>query len=244
MTSAQPLRVGVLGAGRLGSLVADAVRAADDLELAFVQGREAPHGAGEGTSSAADVAVDVSHADAVPAHLDWAARTGTDLVIGTTGWDPALLERADLAGIGVLVAPSFSLSVALLHRLTTVLGRYAVLVAGQGGGADLAVGEVHHRAKVDAPSGTALALAQTLATAAGRAREQVQTTSLRLGAVVGRHEVRLHTDAEAVTLTHETFDRAAFAAGALAAARWVHGRPGRHGFEAVAAQLLDPLFDP
>lgn len=245
------LRIGIFGRGRLGSLVDAAVRGASDLELLWAVGRGAGDGAGgltqrSGTASGedlgpVDVAVDVSHADAVPAHLDWARRTGTDLVIGTTGWDGALLAplRAGSPGIGVLVAPNFSLSVALVRRLATVLGGYAVQAPEP---VDLAVSETHHRAKVDAPSGTGASLREALASSSGRAAEEVATTSLRLGAVVGRHTVHYESASESMTLTHEAHTREVFAAGALAAARWVHRRPGIHDLDDWAGEHLDHLF--
>jgi 4-hydroxy-tetrahydrodipicolinate reductase len=226
------LRIGIFGQGRLGSAVAAAAAVADDLEVSWTVGRQEPAGP-------VDVALDLSHADAVPLHLKWAHATGTDLVIGATGWDRALLADADDGTIGVLTAPNFSLSVALMRRLALVLGRYA---AQSPVPTDLAVSEVHHTAKVDAPSGTAVLLGRALAEGAGRAEDEVQTASLRLGAVVGRHDVRLETAAERIVLTHEAHSREVFVPGALAAARWVHRRPGIHSFDDLAADALDPLF--
>lgn len=226
------LRVGIFGRGRLGGLVADAVTATDDLELAWALGRK------DSPSTRADVALDLSHADAVPAHLAWAAETGTDLVIGATGWDRCALERAP-ASIGVLTAPNFSLSMALLRRLSLVLGRYA---ARSPEPVDLAVAETHHRAKADAPSGSAVLLAAALAQGAGRGIADIQTASLRLGTVVGRHEVRYESPAESIVLAHEAHTPEVFAQGALTAARWVHGRPGIHTFDDLAADHLAPLL--
>src|SRR5690606_14902146 len=126
--------------------------------------------------------------------------TGTPLVIGTTGWDTDLL--LDLGPEQrVLVAPNFSLGLALVLRLARVLGGYAVsgLVAD---GVDLAVTDTHHRRKADAPSGTALALRSALAAGAGRAPDEVQTTSLRIGEVVGEHEVVAASALETLTLRH------------------------------------------
>lgn len=228
-------RVGIFGRGRLGTLVADAVYATPDLRLAWALGRE------DEPRAPVDVAVDVSAGAAVPAHLAWARKTGTDLVIGATGYDPALLDGDPR--IGVLVAPNFSLSVALLRRLCLTLGRYAGRLAGPGGvETDLAVLDVHHRGKADSPSGTALLLAGALAQGSGRPVESVQTVSLRVGAAVGRHEVRLDTPLETLTLTLEAHDRAAYAQGALTALRWVEGRRGVYTLDDLAADVLDPLL--
>lgn len=226
--------VGIIGSGRLGSLIARAVGAADDLDLAWSTGREGP-----GSLAPVDVAIDVSVADAVPHTLEWALATGTDLVIGTTGWDPAALDvLPDPAPIGVLVAPNFSLSVALLGRLAAVLGRYARTTRDAGGEVDLAVTDLHHRAKVDAPSGTARMLTGALADAAGVPEPDVQVTSLRLGTAVGRHEVLYRSPTETLTIGHEALTREVFADGALEAARWIRGRRGVHTLDDLAADRL------
>ena len=232
-----PLSLGLFGTGRLGSAVRRLADARDDLEVRWAVGREA-------TSDlpAVDVAVDVSTAAAVAGHLTWARRTGTDLVIGATGWDPALVD-GDLP-VRVLVAPNFSLGVALLRRLTTVLGGYAAATRRAGEDVDLAVTETHHRHKVDAPSGTALALREALARGAGTPLEEVQTTSLRLGEVVGDHQVTVATGLETLTLRHTAHDRDLFASGALTAARWLAARPhpGLFTLDDLAEDHLRPLF--
>lgn len=227
------LRVGIFGRGRLGGLVAAAARSAPDLEVAWTLGR------GDADPGPADVAIDVSHPTAVPAHLAWAVDTGTPLVIGATGWDHAELDRCDTSRTGVLVAPNFSLTVALLRRFALVLGRYA---AQSPDPVDLAVLDRHHRGKVDAPSGTARLVAEALAEGAGRWVDDIEVTSQRLGAVVGLHEVRWQSPAESLTITHEVHSREVFAAGALAAARWLHGRTGLLTMDDLAAEVLDPLL--
>lgn len=240
-----PLLIGIFGRGRLGSAIAAAAGRADDLQVAWQVGREAPR-----DLSPVDVALEVSHADAVAGRIGWARDSGTDLVIGTTGWDPTVTltapdrttetsvgENADQSReIAILTAPNFSLTVALLRRISLVLGRYAALAGG-----DLAVSEIHHIRKVDAPSGTAILLRDALAEGSG---QDVQTASLRLGEVVGRHDVHLTSPAESMTLTHESRSRDVYASGALSAARWISGRRGTFTFEDLAAEVLDPLFYP
>lgn len=241
------MRLGVMGAGRLGRLVAQAAQSDERVELAWTIGRDADLT----TLTPVDVAIDVSHPDAVAAHLAWARRTGTDLVLGVTGWSRDLLATADASaaptgGIGILLAPNFSLSVALLRRMTAVLGRYA---ASADAPVDLAVHERHHRHKVDAPSGTAVLLADALRASQGSAGASssgadVQVSSQRVGEVVGFHEVRYQSPSESLVLSHEAHRREVFADGALVAARWIHDRPGVHTFDDLADDLLAPLFTP
>ncbi|WP_256837687.1 4-hydroxy-tetrahydrodipicolinate reductase [Ornithinimicrobium faecis] len=240
-----PLQIGIFGRGRLGSAIAAAAEQSDDIVVAWLVGHQTPQ-----DLAPVDVALEVSHADAVADRLAWAHESGTDLIIGTTGWDPALTQtspqsvpsqpRAAASGgerpaIGILTAPNFSLTVALMRRISLALGRYAALT-----GADLAVSEIHHTRKVDAPSGTAILLREALAQGSGQ--DAIQTTSLRLGDVVGRHDVHLTSAAEAITLTHEAHNRETYALGALTAARWLHGRRGTFTFDDLAAEVLDPLF--
>lgn len=226
--------LGLLGTGRLGSAIRSAADPRADVSIAWALGRDGADRLAAGSLSPVDVAVDVSGSGAVAGHLAWARGSGTPLVIGTTGWDPALVagERT----VPVLVAPNFSLGVALLRRFAHALGGYA---AAAPVGCDLAVTETHHRDKVDAPSGTALTLREALARGAGRPAQEVQTASLRLGAVVGEHDVVVSSALETIGLRHVAHSRELFATGALTAARWLVGRPaGVHTLDDLAADLL------
>ncbi len=145
------MRVGIFGRGRLGSAIATLIEAEADMELLWCLDHE-------GTpTEEVDVAVDASAAVAVQGHLAWALETGTDMVIGTTGWNKDILP-SEVTGIGILTAPNFSLAVAFMRRAALALGRLAAL----DGQADLAILERHHRGKADSPSGTGKLLAEAL----------------------------------------------------------------------------------
>lgn len=224
--------VGVFGRGRLGSLISEALTVTPDFDCAWSLGRD------ESPTGDVDVAIDVSHPDAVADHVAWANDTATDLVIGTTNW-PAQAVRGCGRFSGVLIAPNFSLSMALLRRFALVLGGYAQLSGEQ---VDLAVTETHHRGKVDAPSGSASLLVSALAAGSGRGCATIPTTSLRMGSVVGSHDIRFETPSEAMTISHEAHTRDVFATGALAAATWINGRRGVFTIDDWAADQLDDLF--
>ncbi len=237
------MRVGIFGRGRLGRAIAQEIDAAGDLDLAWQVGQ------GETPGATVDVVLAASRAEAVEAHLDWALARGCDLVIGTTGW--AIPDLAARVGdrIGVLVAPNFSLGVALMTRLSCVLGRFAALDAEL----DPYILEHHHRAKADAPSGTALRLARAVMEGCPRmtgwalsplAPQDLSVGVIRAGAEFGLHTVGLDGPAETLTLTHQARSRAVFGRGALRAARWIRGRKGLHSFDDLAQELLDPLFAP
>ncbi len=172
---------------------------------------------------AADVAIDFSIADAVPANLRRLAARGTNVVIGTTGWgahEAELRREAEVKGIGVVAAPNFALGVNLFAALA---GRAGELFGPQAGFGAW-IHEAHHAAKRDAPSGTALQLEAALREH-GYARP-IDVSSTRAGSIPGTHTIGFDAAGETITLTHTARDRSGFARGALAAAQWVNGRTG------------------
>jgi 4-hydroxy-tetrahydrodipicolinate reductase len=236
-----PVHIGIFGRGKLASAVLAAAEGNTSLTVEWALGR------GYSPRCPVDVSLDASRADAVREHVEWAIRTGTDLVIGTSGWEIPDLATMIAGRIGVLVAPNFSLGAALLRRFSLALGRFAATYPE----ADLGVCEKHHRAKQDAPSGTAKALAAALTEGCPRykgwgmgpvAPGILSVSSLRTGYDVGYHEVLLDAPSETITLTHQARTRELFARGALEAMRWIRGRKGLYSFDDMAAELIDPLF--
>lgn len=197
--------------------------------------------------AAARVVIDFTAPAAALAHARLAAAQGRAAVIGTTGLDAgALAELRGLAGrTAILVAANTSLGVTLLAGLV----RQAA--AALGPDFDIEILEMHHRAKLDAPSGTALALGRAAAAGRGidhddralgvegartgrRADSGIGYAVLRGGDIAGEHQVIFAGQGERVTLSHLATDRAIFARGALRAAAWLHGRPpGLYGMADV-----------
>lgn len=174
-----------------------------------------------------DVAIDFSQPAGFERILDACVERGAALVSGTTGLGDAHFERLDTAAarIPCAWAANFSLGVAVLSRLVEQ-------AAGALAGWDCDIVESHHARKVDAPSGTALALGE-VATAAGATPRYA---SLRAGDIVGEHLVQFTGAGERIELAHRASSRDVFARGALHAARRLHGRaPGRYGLR----DLLD-----
>lgn len=184
--------------------------------------------------AAADVVLDFTAPVATAAHVALAAQTGTALVVGTTGLS-ADQQAAVVAASGraaLVQAANFSLGVNLLQIMTAKVA--AILGPEQW---DIEIVEMHHRHKVDAPSGTALALGQSAAAGRGVNLDQVSDrvrdghpgarvaghigfATLRGGDVVGEHSVIFAADGERVELTHKASDRGIFARGAVHAALW------------------------
>jgi 4-hydroxy-tetrahydrodipicolinate reductase len=190
-------------------------------------------------SSKAQVVIDFTGAEASVAHARQCAGRGVAMVIGSTGFTPE--SRAEVAAsaksIPVVLAPNTSVGVNVVIRMAAELAR----VLGEG--YDVEVLEAHHRMKKDAPSGTALKLAEVLASALGRGQEdltfarhgqigarpkqEIGVQTLRGGDVVGEHTVYFFGEGERIELTHRATNRDQFGLGALRAARWVTGRaPG------------------
>jgi len=189
-----------------------------------------------------DVLVDFSTPDALEAHLDAAVAAATPIVIGTTGLAPEHHQAIDRAAekVAVLQAANMSLGVNLLAHLV----REAAARLGEGW--DIEIVEMHHRHKVDAPSGTALLLGAAAADGRGidldeasdrgrdgitgaRAEGHIGFASLRGGSVAGDHLVVFAGDGERLELGHRAESREIFARGAVEAALWLAGKPaGRY----------------
>jgi 4-hydroxy-tetrahydrodipicolinate reductase len=256
----KPIRIGVLGAGgRMGQAIIAQMADWPSLVLAGAVeraghascGRAAGPGHPEtltvcsnigAIAHKCDVLIDFSVPGALATSLEAAEEARCALVIGTTGLEPAHHAQIDAAAarIAVLQAANTSLGVTLLARLVEQAA------AALGPDWDIEIAELHHRLKVDAPSGTALALGE--AAAAGRGIDlaanmasgrdgitgvrpvgEIGFASLRGGSAAGDHMVLLASEGERIELWHRAEDRSIFARGALKAAAWLAGKPaGRY----------------
>ncbi len=249
--------IAIAGAsGRMGRLLVEQVLTANDVRL--VGALEHPHCPEIGTDvgalvgrptgvrltsdpraalAHAQVVIDFSSPTATATVVRGAAELGLACVVGTTGLgDDARAAIDEVSSrVAVVAAPNMSLGVQVLAHL---LGEALRLL---GSDFDVEIVEAHHREKKDAPSGTALRLADVVTRArdltaqdlkhgrhgasAKRERREVGMHAVRGGDIVGDHTVILAGDGERIEITHRATSRAVFAAGALRAARWVVGRP-------------------
>lgn len=221
-TADQPIRISLFAPnGRMGQAIAAAVDESPGFAIDQDYG---------------DVLVDFSAASALPASLDRAVSAAIPILVGTTGLDETADSRLAEASrqIPVLYAPNTSVGVALLAELV----QRAAQVLGPEW--DIEITETHHRNKTDAPSGTALLLGDAAAQGRGsdltaergrdgtglkRGRGAIGFAALRGGTVVGEHDVLFLGPEERVILSHRAESRMIFARGALAAARFLVGRP-------------------
>ncbi|MBN3931019.1 4-hydroxy-tetrahydrodipicolinate reductase [Streptomyces verrucosisporus] len=235
------LRVAVLGAkGRIGSEAARSVEGADDMELvAALDKDDSPEAL---TEAGAQVAVDLTHPDAVMDNLEFCVGHGIHGVVGTTGWTDERLGKLRTwleasPGTGVLVAPNFSIGAVLTMRFARQAARFFESAE---------VVELHHPNKADAPSGTATRTARLIAEAraeAGRPAQPDATTSaldgargadvdgvpvhaVRLRGLLAHQEVLFGDTGETLTIRHDSLHHSSFMPGILLGVRRVTDTPG------------------
>ncbi len=224
------IRLGIIGLdGRMGKKVAEAARGDSAVLLMG--------GGGRGFSwkdlvTQVDVMIDFSSPQALSTYLPFVRQKRKALVVGTTGLSPQdheLLREASQE-IPLLYSPNFSLGMALLKKFSREAAR---LFSSKK--PCIAIVETHHREKKDAPSGSALALADVMRP---YAKETIPIHSLRAAKVTGEHAVQLHLEEERIELKHEVLTRDAFAKGAILSAKYLVGKaPGFYSFEDVVSSL-------
>jgi 4-hydroxy-tetrahydrodipicolinate reductase len=250
-------RIGIAGiSGRMGRMLVEEVAAAG---CHLSGGTRSAFAAEDGgpvrifrevatLAAESDVVIDFTRASAARSHAEAMASAGTAWVLGTSGLsaeDEATVATA-ATRIPVVYAANFSAGVTLVVALAERMA--ATLPAAQ---YDAEIVEMHHRQKVDAPSGTAIALGRAVAAGRGvdlasvmqsgrdghtgpRETGAIGFAALRGGQVVGEHSLLFAGSDEQIILTHKAFDRRTFASGAVRAALWLAGRPaGLYGMRDV-----------
>ncbi|MCP1213638.1 4-hydroxy-tetrahydrodipicolinate reductase [Acetobacter okinawensis] len=259
------MRIGIAGiTGRVGQLLIEEVRAAGATvaggttrapEQATGLAAEVPlFTSMSALAEKCDVVIDFTHADTVVSSARALVGTGVAWVLGTTGLSAEQLGALQEASghMTVVHAANFSPGVTLVQRLARMMGQALPAETY-----DAEIVEMHHRQKVDAPSGTALAIGQAVALGRGVALEDVRESgrdgltgprqagaigfaALRGGQIVGEHDVLFTSADEQITLSHRSFNRRIYATGAVRAALWTKGREaGLYNMEDVLG--LPPL---
>jgi 4-hydroxy-tetrahydrodipicolinate reductase len=240
-----PVRVAIAGAGgRMGAALLKAARATDGIELgaALDMAAGSVDGVSIGTDVAAvlgacDVLIDFTRPQGTLAHVRACRVAKRAIVIGTTGFEPGEIAeiRAAAAHIAIVMAPNMSVGVNVSLKLVDLAAR------ALGPDYDVEVFEIHHKLKVDAPSGTALKLGEVAAQARGTSLERdgvyarhgvtgerkagsVGFSAARGGDIVGDHTVFFAGPGERIEITHRAASRETYARGALRAARFLHGK--------------------
>lgn len=222
--------------GRMGKEIVKSIEESDDVKIAALidingDGKDVLRAIDDFTGDA-DVIIDFSHHTAVHSVLDYAKKRNIPAVVATTGMTEEELKYIDECAEIIPVFRSANMSIGV-----AVLAAFAAEAARVIPDADIEIVETHHRNKLDAPSGTALLIANEIKTSRPEAEfvcgrsgmkkredNEIGINSIRCGNVVGIHEVIISTAAETITLKHEAHDRSLFAKGAVSAAKFLIGK--------------------
>jgi 4-hydroxy-tetrahydrodipicolinate reductase len=228
------MRILVLGAGKTGKLVAQVAteRGHSVYVLDAKENKEAaaltlPFVAGF------DVVIDFTTPEAVVQHMRACLAAGAHMVIGTTGWYDKLPDMRGLAErkqAGLLYGTNYSIGVQVMLQLAAKMAELL-----NHSGYKFSIDETHHVTKLDAPSGTALTLAQAVKTATGI--KDIPVEAHREGDATGTHVLVAKSAYDKLILTHEAFSRRGFAEGAVRAAEWLATRTGCYDFKDIYTQI-------
>lgn len=217
------MKIALLGYGKMGRYIEElALQAGDEVVLRVDVDNRAALTAGG--LSGVDVAIDFSRPEAAVDNIDLCLEASVPIVVGTTGWLDRLAEvteRVDAEGGALFWASNFSIGVNIFFSAAE---RMAMALGPKGYRATIE--ETHHTEKLDAPSGTALTLAQTVEPAL---KGPAPIQSFREPDVPGTHVLRFASSIDTLELKHTAHSREGFARGALTAARWLIDRQGVYG---------------
>lgn len=195
----------------------------------------------------ASVVIDFSLPQAAPETISWAEKSGTALIMGTTGLDNTHMDLLKKAAQTIAIVQATNMSLGM-NLLFSIVGKVAEML---GANYDIEITEAHHRFKKDAPSGSALSLAKSICQATGRdfpgclvhGREGKEALrqggtigmhAIRAGDIVGQHSVIYSTIGETITISHNAHSRDTFVGGALRAASWIlNQKPGLYTMQHV-----------
>jgi 4-hydroxy-tetrahydrodipicolinate reductase len=226
------MNLALIGYGKMGRLV-EQLAVAQGHRVIFkvdIEGNDRAQSLTAANLQGVDVAIDFTVPDAVVRTVDRVTSLGVNMVVGTTGWwsqIDAVRRMVQERQVGLVYGSNFSIGVNLFFRLM----EEAATLFCQYGDYDPWIYEIHHRAKLDAPSGTALKLKQILEKVYGN--REISVAANRAGTVPGVHSVGFDSEADTLTFTHTARSRLGFASGALRAAEWVCGKRGLYEFPEI-----------
>ena len=236
------MKIAIVGYGKMGRMIRSIIdKSETDAVQTIIDPIEAEDVSASSVSYAAldssDAVIDFSSAESAAGNMVLYSQIGIPAVVGTTGWYdelPAIKERLDLDKTRIIYSGNFSIGVQIFLHLVSECGHLINRIDSY----DVAVSEVHHREKADAPSGTALMAADRILKAVDRKRglqignpagkiekDLLTVSSSRVGYVPGIHTVMVDGTADTIEITHTARSREGFAEGAVRAARWITMQP-------------------
>lgn len=252
----KPLLITLVGFGKMGKTIKNITDNNPSVKINYVIDFENNTDGVAFTHSSflqSDVVIDFSHPSAVVSTIKSCVAANKPIVVGTTGWSDYQTEIMEIVrekGAKLIYGSNYSLGVQMFNKLI----KQAALLFGQSKLFDVALNEVHHTQKADAPSGTALTLAKTYLEYS-KTKNEVKTsvpnhekvesdvlyvTSQRLGGTYGEHELRIQSEWDDIQIKHTAMNRDGFAAGAVRAAKWLvkNAEPGFYVLEDVIEEVI------
>ena len=222
--------------GAMGSILARIIEKTDDMEViagVTPTGADGAYLTMDAYQGPADMVIDFSHHSVTAELMAYCVKRGLPVVVCTTGQTEEEMACIAEAAESIPVFKSGNMSVGV-----AITAKVVKEIAAKFGACDIEIVETHHNRKVDAPSGTAIMLADAVREArpelhynlgrsgdCKREPDEIGINSVRMGNIVGIHEVMFGTNTQTITVTHQAHDRALFADGAVAAARFLAGKP-------------------
>ncbi len=231
------MKLALLGYGKMGKMV-ETIALREGWEV-YPKLDIADNAGGSGITpdsmAGVDVAIEFSQPEAVLANVEAAARLGINMVIGTTGWANQKSKIEQIvrdSGIGLIHGANFSLGMNLFFEIVA----HAAKLVGMVPQYDAYISEEHHRAKKDAPSGTALNLLDIMRP--HLSNSNLSIASVRAGWIPGTHTIGFDSEADTLVLEHRARNRQGLAEGAVLAARWIAGKKGFYDFRQVFREIV------
>jgi 4-hydroxy-tetrahydrodipicolinate reductase len=231
------VKIALLGYGKMGKLVETiAVREGWEVGPTLdIQDNADGSGITPASMEGVDVAIEFSQPEAVLSNITAAAQAGASMVVGTTGWSDqrsTVKKIVDESGIGLIYGANFSIGMNLFFEIVSHSARLVGMLPQY----DAYISEAHHRAKKDAPSGTALNLLDLMRPYLSS--PNLNIASIRAGSIPGTHVIGFDSEADTITLEHRARSRQGFAEGAILAARWIVGKKGLYDFRQVFREIV------
>ncbi|KKR02207.1 MAG: Dihydrodipicolinate reductase [Candidatus Nomurabacteria bacterium GW2011_GWF2_40_31] len=216
------IKIALIGFGKMGKEVNALCEDSRDFEVVSVSYKNINDKLDVEGIKKADVAIDFTSPDVVIKNIEQVGKLGVNMVIGTTGWYDKMDTVKKLVSknkIGLVYSPNFSVGVNIFFKIMD----FASSLFAKFPDYDVYGLEVHHKAKLDSPSGTALKIASKV--------NGLNFTSIRAGRNPGFHEVVFDSVADGITFSHQAYSRMGFAKGALLATKFISNKKGMYPFE-------------
>jgi 4-hydroxy-tetrahydrodipicolinate reductase len=221
------IKIALIGYGKMGQEIHALCRESEVFEVVSISFKNITDSLDLKGIAKADLAIDFTSKEIVIKNIEEVAKLGKNLVVGTTGWSNDLLTVKKIVAkykIGLMYSPNFSIGMNIFFKMIDFSAKLFAKFPDY----DVYGLEIHHKAKLDSPSGTALKIADKV--------KGLNFTSIRSGRNPGFHEVVFDSPADGITLSHQAYNRIGFAKGALLAAEFIKNKKGMYLFEDMLTQ--------